>query len=287
MTESNGTRYARRMQKVMAHIEAHLDAALTVDTLSQVAAFSRFHFHRQFTAWTGMTVSRLIHLLRLQRASRQLVFNPSASITDIAYDAGFANPESFARAFRKETGQSPSAFRKSPQWALWQVRSPFNNMRMEHVNMQVELVDFPATTVAALEHQGPERLVYVSTQKFIEWRQANGIRPDMGQTYGVHYSDPVATLPEDYRLDICVSVTAPVAPNPQGVVNKIIPGGRCAKVRHLGSRNFVAPAEWLYREWLPQSGEQLRDFPMYFHYLNVGPGVKDHEMITDVYLPLR
>lgn len=153
--------------------------------------------------------------------------------------------------------------------------------------MQVELIDFPDTAVAALEHHGPERLVYATAQHFIEWRQANGIRPDRGATYGVHYSDPLTTLPEDYRLDLCVSVSAPVAENPQGVINKLIPGGRCAKVRHLGSRHHVSAAEWLYREWLPQSGEQLRDFPMYFHYVNVGPGVKDHEMITDVYLPLR
>ena len=29
------------------------------------------------------------------------------------------------------------------------------------------------------------------------------------------------------------------------------------------------------------------EFPILFHYVNVGPEVKDHEMITDVYLPLR
>jgi len=287
MSKSQSIQYARRMQKVLAYMETNLDTDLTLTVLSQVAAFSPCHFHRQFSAYTGITASRLVQLLRLQRASRQLVFNPAASIADIAYDAGFANAESFTRAFRKELGQTPSAFRKAPRWESWQVRSPHNNIRTEQDNMQVELIVFPDTPVAALEHHGPERLVYSSTRTFIEWRQANGIRPDQGATYGVHYSDPLTTLPEDYRLDLCVSVQGPVAPNPQGVVSKLIPGGRCARVRHLGSRHHVTAAEWLYREWLPQSGEQLRDFPMYFHYVNVGPGVQDYEMITDVYLPLR
>jgi len=31
----------------------------------------------------------------------------------------------------------------------------------------------------------------------------------------------------------------------------------------------------------------LRDFPIFFHYVNIGPRVKEREMITDVYLPLR
>ncbi len=155
------------------------------------------------------------------------------------------------------------------------------------MNMQVDIVDFPETLVAALEHHGPEHLTDKTTRKFIEWRQANGFRPGMGNTYGVHYSNVVTTLPEDYRLDLCLSIAKPIAENPQGVVNKTIPAGRCARVRHIGSRHHIHPAEWIYREWLPQSGEELRDFPIFFHYVNLGPDVKEHEMITDVYLPLK
>lgn len=153
--------------------------------------------------------------------------------------------------------------------------------------MRVEIVDFPETLVAVLEHRGPEHLTHDTTRRFIAWRQANGYPPGRGATYGVHYTDPITTLPEDYRLDICLSVDEPVSPNDHGVVTKTIPAGRCARVRHVGSRHHVAAAEWIYREWLPRSGEQLRDFPVFFHYLNVGPDLQEHEMITDVYLPLK
>jgi AraC family transcriptional regulator len=78
-----------------------------------------------------------------------------------------------------------------------------------------------------------------------------------------------------------------VPPNLHGVVNKTIPGGRCAVARHFGSRADISAASYLYEVWLPHSGEELRDFPIFFHYVNVGPNVREHEMITDVYLPLR
>jgi AraC family transcriptional regulator len=286
MTNDPSTHYARCVTRVLNHIDAHLEEELSVESLSAIAGFSPFHFHRQFAAYTGVGVGRLVQLLRLRRASMQLVFNPRASITDIAYDAGFANAESFSRAFKKETGQSPSTFRKQPEWQPWQTRS-MTNIQREHTNMQVDIIEFPETLVAALEHRGPEHQTFNTTRKFIEWRQANGLGPGAGNTYGVHYSDPATTPPEDYRLDICLSVARPVAPNPQGVVTKTIPAGRCARVRHLGSRHHVHPAEWLYREWLPRSGEQLRDYPIFFHYVNVGPNVKEQEMITDVYLPLK
>jgi AraC family transcriptional regulator len=70
------------------------------------------------------------------------------------------------------------------------------------------------------------------------------------------------------------------------VIKQVIPAGRCAVARHIGSRNNVTAAAYLHEKWLPTSGEKLRDFPVFFHYVNVGPNVKEHEMITDVYLPL-
>ena len=153
--------------------------------------------------------------------------------------------------------------------------------------MDVQIVNFPETRVAALEHHGPPELERESIRKFIEWRLANGLHPDRHRAYGVHYNDPRTTPPADYRMDLCLSVEHDVPPNPQGVVNKVIPGGRCAVARHLGSRESVTAAAYLYEVWLPGSGESLRDFPIFFHYVNVGPQVREREMITDVYLPLR
>ena len=123
--------------------------------------------------------------------------------------------------------------------------------------------------------------------KLISWRRENGVRYDQGKTYGVHYSDPQVTPPDEYRLDVCVSFDGEVAANPYGVIAKRIPGGRCARIRHIGSRDYIPEANYIYRDWLPTSGEELRDFPIFFHYVNVGPDVRDADMITDVYLPLR
>jgi AraC family transcriptional regulator len=153
--------------------------------------------------------------------------------------------------------------------------------------MDVLIVNFPETLIAVLEHHGPEPQIYQTVQRFIEWRKANGIGPDKGDTYSLHYSDPLSTLPEDYRQDIAVTVDAPVAPNPQGVITKIIPAGRCAMLRYKGSREYIPAADYLYAQWLPDSGEELRDFPFFFHYVNVGPDIRDANMLTDLYLPIK
>ncbi len=155
------------------------------------------------------------------------------------------------------------------------------------MNTEVEIVEFPTTRVAAVEYRGPHEQEYSAVMKLVAWRRENGVGPGQGMTIGIHHTDPAVTRPEDYRIDVCVSYDSDVGPNAHDVVSKVIPGGRCARIRHLGSREHVAEAEYIYREWLPASGEELRDFPPFFHYVNVGPDVRDEDMITDVYLPLE
>jgi AraC family transcriptional regulator len=55
----------------------------------------------------------------MKRASHRLVAAGAESVTEIAMDAGYDSPDAFARAFRQRFGQSPSSFRKSPDWAPW------------------------------------------------------------------------------------------------------------------------------------------------------------------------
>lgn len=64
--------YKERINRVVDFIGEHLDDELTLDTLSQVACFSKYHFHRVFTAYTGLSLQQYIKWLRLKRAAHQL-----------------------------------------------------------------------------------------------------------------------------------------------------------------------------------------------------------------------
>jgi AraC family transcriptional regulator len=280
--------YTARFNKVFDHIDRNLDNALTVDQLSQVAHFSKFHFHRQFSEYCGISVMRYIQLMRLKRASYRLVFNTLERITDIALDAGFENPESFSRAFKAAFGQTPSDFRKQPKWQPWNERYRFPT-RDRKIIMEVKIINFKQTRIAVLEHRGAPDLVNDSVKIFIDWRKSSGLSPvKTSDNFGIVYDNPDTIAAENFRFDICGSVTENVPANPQGIINKTIPAGRCAVVRHLGSHDRIGEAAYyLYRDWLPGSGEELRDFPLFFHYLNLMPDTPEHKLVTDVCLPLK
>lgn len=279
--------YSDRIQLVCDYISCHLDEPLPVERLSQVAGFSKFHFHRQFSVTTGISVAKFIQRQRLKRASYQLAFHPEIRIIDVALGASFESPEAFARAFKRAFGQTPTQFREEPQWEPWHQQYQFKSKGTTDI-MQVQITEFPTIAVAALEHQGSAESLNNSVAKFIEWRKSTQLSPvKTSQTYGVAYNDP-KTTGEDFRFDVCGSVNHPIPENPQGVLNKQIPGGRCAVMRHLGSRDHMDDKiHYLYGEWLPEAGEELRDFPVFFHYLNLFPEVPEHELVTDIYLPLK
>lgn len=154
--------------------------------------------------------------------------------------------------------------------------------------MQVTLINFPTTLVAKLQHRGDPVLLNDSIASFIAWRQQTGLSPvHQSQTYGIAWDDPTTTPPAAFRFDLCGTVSAPIPENNFGVINGEISGGRYAVVRHHGSHDTLSTTVGaLLREWLPESGETLRDAPLFFHYLNVGPEVAQDALLTDIYLPL-
>jgi AraC family transcriptional regulator len=284
----NDDAYGERFARVLDYIEQHLGEELSIERLGREANFSKFHFHRQFSAYVGVSVARYVQILRLKRASRQLVFQPAAKIINIAFEAGFETPESFSRAFKREYGQTPSQFRSAPAWKQWRETYRFAFSARSRT-MDVKIVDLAEIKVAALEHRGPLELVNDTARKFIEWRKESRLSPkDSSRTFGIAYDNPDTTEPQAFRFDICGEVSADVPANPQRVVTKAIPRGRCAVVRHLGSHDRIGEcAYYLYRDWLPGSGEELRDFPLFFHYLNLITETPEPELVTDIYLPLK
>lgn len=59
-------------------------------------------------------------------------------------------------------------------------------------------------------------------------------------------------------------------------------------LRVVGSSDDLRPAaQFLYHDWLPGSGDEPRDYPLYARRVKFFPDVPEHEAITDLYLPLE
>jgi AraC family transcriptional regulator len=287
--------YHARMQRVLDHIDRHLDDDLDLDALSSIAAFSKFHFHRQFSATFGLSVHRYVQLARLKRASHRLAAKDDQSVTDIAMDAGYCAPDAFARAFRQRLGQSPSSFRKSPDWAPWLAAfRPLENARSKLMQITYEeddvtIRDVPPTPVAILEHRGDRATLGASIERFIAWRKAAGLSPETSPTFNIFRSPRTPAIPAEYSMDLCVGTDRPIDADDEVMKAGVIPGGRCAVIRVVHDTHNLEPAAlYLYRDWLPASGQEARDFPIYCQrHFSFPPNVPVHEVVVELFLPLK
>lgn len=100
---------ARR--RVLALIEAQLDAQLSIETLAREAGLSPAHFARAFKQTLGEAPHRFLLRRRLERA-RHLLERCGAQLSDVAARSGFADQAHFTRHFKRHFGITPGALTK-------------------------------------------------------------------------------------------------------------------------------------------------------------------------------
>lgn len=91
-------------------IEDNAGEDLNLETVAREVGLSPFHFLRLFSKVVGVTPHQYLIRARLRRAARMLATG-EISVTDVAYDAGFADLSNFVRTFHRAAGVSPSRFR--------------------------------------------------------------------------------------------------------------------------------------------------------------------------------
>lgn len=281
--------YKYRLEKVIAFIGKHLDQKLTITQLSNIACFSKYHFHRLFTAYTGLSLQQYIRWLRLKRSAHQLIIDKDKTIIEIAINAGFESHEAFTRAFKQACGESPSEFRVQSSWSAWE-SLPYCLPKQEGERiMNVTIKHIQTKRLAVLEHRASPEKLGDSVTKLINWAKSQPIslKPEAGESFGFAYDDPKTTEPAEFRFDL--AITVPEQLKIEGDISeKRLPSGRYAVVMHKGSRDSIGNTVYgLYRDWLPKSGEELGNLPCIFCYYNFEHEVAETELLTECWLLLK
>ncbi len=107
-----GVRDRRRAVEAALWIDAHAHEPMDLESAAQAAGLSAFHFLRLFGKVLGVTPHQYLVRSRLRRAARMLA-DDARSITDIAFDVGFADLSNFVRTFHRAAGVSPRSFRQA------------------------------------------------------------------------------------------------------------------------------------------------------------------------------
>ena len=98
------------MQKAIDYIEANLTEEIDYEKVAAESFSSSYHFQRVFSILCGYTLGEYIRLRRLSKAGAELS-NGKEKVIDVALKYGYDSPDSFAKAFQKFHGITPSQAR--------------------------------------------------------------------------------------------------------------------------------------------------------------------------------
>ncbi len=273
--------YENRILRVVDHIHDHPSGDLSLDALADVAALSRFHFHRVFRAVTGETAAQSVRRIRMHKASFALAMT-AEPLDWVARGVGYPNLASFARAFGESFGMTPAAFRKRGELR------PLNRNPKEEMTLMypVEIRNEPAMRLAAMPHKGPYFEINRAFEKLSALMAARGLFPFSDRMIGVFYDDP-STVPVDrLRSHAAFSLRQEMTLDaPLEAVS--LPEGRQAVLTYTGPyAGLPAAYDQLYALWLPASGEEPADSPTFEVYLNSPMDTPPEKLVTELHLPL-
>jgi AraC family transcriptional regulator len=264
--------YAERLERVLAYLAENLDREVDLDRLAEVACFSPFHFHRVYHALQGETVAETVRRMRLHRAAVDLI-DGEVPIPRIAARAGYGSQAAFTRAFRSAYGAPPGAYRSVAAAAPAEPPA-------------VELRATPRLRMLALRHHGDYAGIGGAFERLRAAAAGRGLLGPASRFFGIYYADPSAVPEADLVSEACLVVADQVAAEGELHILEIA-AGRHAVLRHVGPyAELHRPYTWLYREWLPRSGQEAADRPCLEEYLNDPRLVPPPELRTEIWLPL-
>ncbi|MFD0712886.1 helix-turn-helix domain-containing protein [Paenibacillus sp. GCM10027626] len=100
-----------RVAEIIAQLPVRLGSSLSIPELAEEAGLGTTHFYRLFQEMTGLTPKAYIEHLRIEEASRRLLYTDE-SITSLAMDLGFTTSQHFATVFRRIKGRTPTQWRR-------------------------------------------------------------------------------------------------------------------------------------------------------------------------------
>jgi AraC family transcriptional regulator len=277
--------YERRLSKVSTYLHEHLDQDLDLNRLAEVACMSPYHWHRIYQAVHGESAVATIKRLRLQRAATYLARTDTA-IDKIAAQSGYPNLQSFTRIFSAVYGMPPARYRKEGS----HVQFPLPNQIRSEFMYPIEIKVIPSIPLVSVEHTGSYMGISKAFDILNGCASSRNLFTQETRWIGIYMDDPGSVEEAKLRSRACISYsTLATDESLQAPLTQTeLRPGRYAVLTYKGPySDMQAVYQWLYGSWLPSSGQEPDDAPVFEEYLNNPRDTAPTELLTDIYLPLR
>lgn len=275
--------YLKRINIVIEYINNHLNDDMKLETLASVSNFSPYHFHRIMKAFLGEPIGDYIARTRVEMAARLLRYS-SMPIKSIAYSVGYNTPSSFTKRFKQHFGIAPLNFRNDLNY---NVVKPFDVKNELKIN-KLRIENREATRVVYVRLIGDYLMhnYYNVWMRLLEFAEKNGCDITHPDRIAVYHDSPKITLPKNQVSDMCLVINKEVDPKGQyGIKN--LSGGHYMVYSYCGpAYNLESVYDTIYGKFIPESGYELDERPMFQRYMNDPHTTAKEEWVREIFIPI-
>ena len=250
--------WAEGIQSAVDYIEENLTEELDIGDIAAKAYVSPFHFQRIFSVLCGMTVGDYIRCRRLTLAAQELS-SSDIKVIDAAVKYGYDSPDSFARAFTKFHGISPSAAKE--RGASLKAFAPLRiKLTLEGGNfMEYRIVEKASFTVLGVSRSFNSDTSYREIPKFWQEHMTSGGNRKICGQFGICLDGDGKNF--DYLI---ADIYKPWEEVPEGCITRVIPEGTWAVFPCRGAlpKALQDVNTQIWSEWLPN----CRDYKLGGNY---------------------
>ncbi|WP_299759023.1 GyrI-like domain-containing protein [uncultured Pontibacter sp.] len=293
--------YKKRINRVFTFIDENLESDLSLATVSEIAFFSPFHFHRIFKLITEETLNEYVTRRRIEKSALELLHKNSTA-TAIAHKLGFSDNSSFSRAFKKYYGISPTEFRKQNPNRFSKIRQLSKNGQEypDHnkyiciidnlrnwirMNAKIKIAELPKINVAYVSSIGPQNLEE-AFGKLVRWATPQGLMNDETKMLTVYHDSFKVTEASKVRMRAAILLNKPTEADGEVALTSIEAGKYIVGSFEIGLNEFEKSWTGLFL-WMNENGYRKADsnpFEMYHNNFNEHP---ERKAIVDFYIPIE
>lgn len=239
------------IQNAIQYIEDNLTEETDIAKIAARAHVSPFYFQKIFGVLCGFTVGEYIRNRRLALAAEELSTS-DIKVIDAAVKYGYDSPDSFARAFTKFHGITPSAAKeygaKIRSFAPIRIKLTLEGGTI----MDYKIVEKSAFTVMGRSRRFDAETSYSEIPKYWSEHYANGGADIVGGMFGVCVDGDGKSF--DY---IIADLYQPWKKIPDGCETRVIPAGLWAEFPWKGKcpKALQDVNTKMWGEWLPNCKE--------------------------------
>ena len=285
----------KQLNAAIEYIEANLCAEFDLDTAAGIACVTADSLARFFSYMTGMTLTEYVRRRRLTLAAQDLRHG-KAMVVDIAVKYGYDSAAAFSRAFEKQHGITPSAYRKSGGELKIYSPASFHIIIKGAKEMDFRIIELEDTAVYGVSKPYDER-IYKNREELRnsmwsdefddvprqlcegEWNQPGNTAYD-GVWYGVWQNGRymIARERSDVKTD--------------QLERRMIPAGTYAAFRTerggVAWKEFPKLFELIFDSWLPSSGyRQKGDLAIEVLHLWTDHDIRQKNRYYEVWIPVE